>query len=231
MGECGAWELEHHGRWTIVGWRSTARIPPTTWCGCGEREDRAHAGPPGGRTPVEAAADRALCACAGGQTGAQAVQMVQAGLKAIYVSGWQVAGDTNTAQQTYPDQSLYPADSVPTLVRRINNALQRADQIAKHADHRADALLVCPVRGRRRGGFRRHAQRLRVDEGHDRGRGGRGPLRRPTLLVEEMRPHGRQGAGAHPGGGRQAHRRPAGRRRAGRPHADRRPYRCLAAGC
>ena len=59
--------------------------------------------------------------------------MVQAGLKAIYVSGWQVAGDMNTAQQTYPDQSLYPADSVPTLVRRINNALQRADQIAHSA--------------------------------------------------------------------------------------------------
>ena len=69
----------------------------------------------------------------GAQTGAQAVQMVQAGLKAIYVSGWQVAGDMNTAQQTYPDQSLYPADSVPTLVRRINNALQRADQIAHNA--------------------------------------------------------------------------------------------------
>ncbi len=61
----------------------------------------------------------------GAQTGAQAVQIVQAGLKAIYVSGWQVAGDMNSAQQTYPDQSLYPADSVPILVRRINNALQR----------------------------------------------------------------------------------------------------------
>lgn len=69
----------------------------------------------------------------GAQTGAQAVQMVQAGLRAIYVSGWQVAGDMNTAQQTYPDQSLYPVDSVPTLVRRINNALQRADQIAHNA--------------------------------------------------------------------------------------------------
>jgi isocitrate lyase len=66
----------------------------------------------------------------GAQTGAQAVQMVQAGLKAIYVSGWQVAGDMNSSQQTYPDQSLYPSDSVPNLVRRINNALQRADQIA-----------------------------------------------------------------------------------------------------
>ena len=69
----------------------------------------------------------------GAQTGGQAVQMVQAGLKAIYVSGWQVAGDMNSAQQTYPDQSLYPADSVPTLVRRINNALQRADQIAHNS--------------------------------------------------------------------------------------------------
>jgi len=66
----------------------------------------------------------------GAQTGAQAVQQVQAGLKSIYVSGWQVAGDMNTAGQTYPDQSLYPADSVPNLVRRINNALLRSDQIS-----------------------------------------------------------------------------------------------------
>ena len=62
-------------------------------------------------------------------TGNQAVQEVRAGLKAIYVSGWQVAGDMNEALQTYPDQSLYPADSVPMLVHRINNALRRADQI------------------------------------------------------------------------------------------------------
>ena len=62
-------------------------------------------------------------------TGNQAVQEVKAGLPAIYVSGWQVAGDMNTALQTYPDQSMYPADSVPMLVQRINNALRRADQI------------------------------------------------------------------------------------------------------
>jgi isocitrate/methylisocitrate lyase len=62
-------------------------------------------------------------------TGGQAVQCVQAGLNAIYCSGWQVAGDMNTALHTYPDQSLYPADSVPHLVERINNALLRADQI------------------------------------------------------------------------------------------------------
>ena len=73
---------------------------------------------------------RAPIRALGALTGHQAVQQVAAGLEAIYVSGWQVAGDANTASQTYPDQSLYPADSVPTLVRRINNAFQRADQIA-----------------------------------------------------------------------------------------------------
>ena len=65
----------------------------------------------------------------GAMTGAQAVQQVKAGLQAIYVSGWQVAADANTSDQTYPDQSLYPVNSVPTLVRKINRALQRADQI------------------------------------------------------------------------------------------------------
>ena len=65
----------------------------------------------------------------GAMTGNQAVQQVKAGLKAIYVSGWQVAADANDAGQMYPDQSLYPADSVPNLCRRINQALMRADQI------------------------------------------------------------------------------------------------------
>jgi isocitrate lyase len=65
----------------------------------------------------------------GALTGNQAVQQVLVGLKAIYLSGWQVAADANTAGQTYPDQSLYPSDSVPTVVRKINNALLRADQL------------------------------------------------------------------------------------------------------
>ncbi len=69
----------------------------------------------------------------GAMTGNQAVQQVQAGLKAIYVSGWQVAADANNSGQMYPDQSLYPADSVPNLCRRINSALQRADQV-HHAE-------------------------------------------------------------------------------------------------
>src|SRR5689334_23386261 len=66
----------------------------------------------------------------GALTGNQAVQQVKAGLQAIYLSGWQVAADANLAGQTYPDQSLYPVNSVPQVVRRINNALLRADQIA-----------------------------------------------------------------------------------------------------
>src|SRR5271157_1850654 len=69
----------------------------------------------------------------GAMSGNQAVQQVQAGLKALYVSGWQVAADANNAGTMYPDQSLYPADSVPNLCRRINNALQRADQV-HHAE-------------------------------------------------------------------------------------------------
>src|SRR6266550_4099626 len=70
-------------------------------------------------------------AALGALTGNQAMQQVKAGLKAIYVSGWQVAADANLAGQMYPDQSLYPANSVPNLVRGINRALLRADQIAK----------------------------------------------------------------------------------------------------
>src|SRR5690606_4006136 len=65
----------------------------------------------------------------GAMTGNQAMQQVKAGLKAIYLSGWQVAADANLGGQMYPDQSLYPADSVPAVVKRINNTLLRADQI------------------------------------------------------------------------------------------------------
>ena len=67
--------------------------------------------------------------CLGALTGGQAVQQVKAGIKAIYLSGWQVAADGNTSETMYPDQSLYAVNSVPTMVRRINNAFARADQI------------------------------------------------------------------------------------------------------
>jgi len=75
----------------------------------------------------------------GALTGGQAVQMVRAGLKAIYLSGWQVAADANLSGHTYPDQSLYPVNSVPAVVRRINNALMRADQIDTAARFATDA--------------------------------------------------------------------------------------------
>jgi isocitrate lyase len=80
----------------------------------------------------------------GAVTGNQAVQQVQAGLKAIYLSGWQVAADANDAAQTYPDQSLYPADSAANLVRRINNALLRADQI-HHAQGKNGVHWLAPI--------------------------------------------------------------------------------------
>lgn len=78
----------------------------------------------------------------GAMTGGQAVQMVKGGLEAIYLSGWQVAGDANLADQVYPDQSLYPANSAPALVRRINNALRRADQIHWSEDDRSTEWMV-----------------------------------------------------------------------------------------
>jgi isocitrate lyase len=80
----------------------------------------------------------------GAVTGNQAVQMVQAGLKAIYLSGWQVAADANNAGATYPDQSLYPMDSAPRLVKRINNALLRADQI-HHMDDKNGVYWLAPI--------------------------------------------------------------------------------------
>jgi isocitrate lyase len=79
----------------------------------------------------------------GALTGNMAVQQVRGGLKAIYLSGWQVAGDANLSGHTYPDQSLYPANSVPQVVRRINNALLRADEIAAvEGDTSIDNWLV-----------------------------------------------------------------------------------------
>src|SRR6185295_3156135 len=77
-------------------------------------------------------------------TGNQAVEQIQAGLKAIYVSGWQIAADGNLAGQMYPDLCLYPSISVPEVVRKINNALRRADQI-QHFEGQSDGKLLVPV--------------------------------------------------------------------------------------
>ena len=88
----------------------------------------------------------------GALTGNQAVQQVQAGLKAIYLSGWQVAGDANLAGQMYPDQSLYPSNSVPSLVRSLNNALLRADQIT-HSEGHDGTYWMAPIVADAEAGF------------------------------------------------------------------------------
>lgn len=88
----------------------------------------------------------------GAQSGCQAVQMVQAGLKAIYLSGWQVAADANDAIQTYPDQSLYPWQSVPHMIRRINNAFTRADQI-EHMENKTQSDWFAPIIADAEAGF------------------------------------------------------------------------------
>ncbi len=95
----------------------------------------------------------------GCMSGNQAVQAIQAGLKAIYCSGWQVAGDGNSAGQMYPDQSLYPVDSVPKMVERINNALLRTDQI-HHLEGRHRTRLAGAHHCRRRGRIWRQPQRI-----------------------------------------------------------------------
>jgi isocitrate lyase len=88
----------------------------------------------------------------GALTGNQAVEMVQAGLKAIYLSGWQVAGDANDALQMYPDQSLYPVTSVPNVIRRLQNALVRADQI-QHMHDGNDVYYFAPIVADAEAGF------------------------------------------------------------------------------
>jgi isocitrate lyase len=102
-------------------------------------------------------------AALGALTGNQAIQQVQAGLKAIYLSGWQVAADANLAGQMYPDQSLYPADSVPAAVKKINNALLRADQIQSLSENDDGVHWLAPIVADAEAGFGG------IDEGHDRG--------------------------------------------------------------
>ncbi len=88
----------------------------------------------------------------GALTGNQAMQQVKAGLKAIYLSGWQVAGDANLAGEMYPDQSLYPANSVPMVVKRINNTFQRADQI-QWSEGKGDTDFFAPIVADAEAGF------------------------------------------------------------------------------
>ena len=96
--------------------------------------------------------DEPYVSALGALTGNQAIQQVRAGLKAIYLSGWQVAADANLAGHMYPDQSLYPANSVPQVVKRINQALQRADQI-DHSEGKSDTYWFAPIVADAEAGF------------------------------------------------------------------------------
>jgi len=133
---------------TIPALDDAPPIPPTRWAGVvrpyrGEDVERLRGtiavehtlAQLGARRLWHLLTSRDYVNALGALTGNQAVQQVKAGLEAIYLSGWQVAADANLAGQTYPDQSLYPANSVPQVVRRINQALLRADQI-EHAEAR-----------------------------------------------------------------------------------------------
>ena len=166
-------------------------------------------------------------AALGALSGGQAVQMVRAGLQAIYLSGWQVAADANLAGHVYPDQSLYPANSVPGArpAPEQRAAAGRPDRVGRAPRRGRAPRLAGADRRRRRGRLRRPPQRLRADAGDDRGRRGRGALRGPARLGEEVRPHGRQGARADRRARADAERRPPRRRRRRRADHRRRPDR------
>ncbi len=178
--------LEGHQAWLYRGRRGApARLAA----------DRAHPGPPRCREAVEPDEQRAVRQRAGradGQPGHAAGQGRPEGDR--YLSGWQVAGDANSNGEMYPDQSLYSVDSVPKVVKRINNTFQRADQSSGRKARTTS--ISSPRSWRMRKPAWRRAERVRADEGDDRsGRLGRA-LRRPAGGCQEVRPHGGQGAGA-----------------------------------
>ena len=170
-----------------------------TWSGCGPRFSIEY-------TLARLGAERlwnllhgkeATCASLGALTGNQAVQQVQAGLKAIYVSGWQVAGDANLAGQMYPDQSLYPSNSVPALVRAINNALLRADQVDSYGGDAAPHWFA-PIVADAEAGFGGPLNAFELMKAMIEAGAAARALRRSAIVRQEMRTPGRQGGGAGP---------------------------------
>ena len=147
----------------------------------------------------------------GALTGNQAVQQVKAGLKAIYVSGWQVAADANLSGHMYPDQSLYPANSVPAVVKRINQALQRADQI-DHAEGRNEIDWFVPIVADAEAGFGGPLNVFELIKAMIEAGAAGDSSRRSAREREKMRPHGRQGSGADARAHRASDRRASGGR-------------------
>ncbi len=175
--------------------------------------DRAFAGAPGRREAVEATcSDKPFVNALGALTGNQAMQQVKAGLKAIYLS--RLAG-RGRRQPRRRDVSRPVA--VPGQLGAAGGQAHQQHAAARRPDpprrRQRQHRLAAADRGRCRGRLRRRAQCLRADEGDDRGRRRRRALRRPARQREEVRPHGRQGAGADPGSGAEADRRAPGRRR------------------
>ena len=163
----------------------------------------------------------------GALTGGQAVQMVKAGLEAIYLSGWQVAADANLGASTYPDQSLYPANSVPALVKRLNNALQRADQI-DWSESRNGTHWFAPILADAEAGFGGPLNAYELMRSMIEAGARRRALRGPALVGEEVRTSRRQGARADLAVRAHAERGAPRRRRARRADDPRRraPTRC-----
>jgi isocitrate lyase len=160
----------------------------------------------------------------GAMTGCQAVQQVQAGLKAIYLSGWQVAADANLAGQMYPDQSLYPANSVPDVVRKVNQALQRADQIY-HAEGRNGVYWFAPIVADAAAGFGGNLNAFELMKAMIEAGATAVPFRRSARLGQEMWPYGGEGPGAHAGVYPETNRRTAGSRRNGSAYNSDRAHR------
>jgi len=183
--------------------------------------------------------------CLGALTGGQAMQQAKAGVKAIYLSGWQVAADNNSYMSMYPDQSLYPVDSVPLVVERINNTFKRADEIqcargigpqcarGIGPGHKDFVDYFLPIVGDAEAGFggvlNAHELMKRMIRAGAAGvhfEDQLASVKRSTGLGQEVRPHGRQGAGAFSGSGAEADRGAAGGgcvRRSDHPVG---PYRC-----
>src|SRR5256885_14458270 len=134
----------------------------------------------------------------GALTGNQAVQQVQAGLPAIYMSGWQVAADGNDAGQTYPDQSLYPADSVPNLVRRVNNAFKREDE--KHTmTGDGSTYWFAPIVADAEAGFGGPLNAFELMKAMIEAGAAGGPLQEQPAGGEKSRPPRRKGLPPPPG--------------------------------
>ncbi len=160
----------------------------------------------------------------GAMTGNQAMQQVRAGLKAIYLSGWQVAADANTAGAMYPDQSLYPANAAPELCRRINRTLRRADEI-EASEGKVSRDWYAPIVADAEAGFGGPLNSFEIMKAFIEGRRRGRPLRGPARLGEEVRPPRRQGPDPHRRARAQPRRRPPRGRRDGRAHAHRGPHR------